>query len=468
MQQSRNLSDYYMPCLQQPENFFNLAYYNISLVISGSCKNIPEKVFSWILELPFDFKDQSGNNLMHLAVILKNAHAVKYLQKINPFLVNQYNIFGLQPIDYAFGHDDLFTLLYIKIMEIKTDEKLIKNILLSNINETTVNEWTSLHLALDFRKRGYKLDYPITKIVKNQITLNKYDVFDKRPIDYAIEFRDLEMIILLLGAGADINRVNLNGVNSFMRSLLTNEIVILHFFLLKNPDLSLLYINLEFSSENSALDNKNIIQFMVEQKTYNKIIKELYKFNPTIFANHKSLKHEDDNLNSLLHLAANYSNHEILEFLLDKKIIDVNTTNKNLETALTFAVNKFDSEAVKILLRHNADTEVTNLDGQTLLEFVCFMLSDLNKSDDYSKKSSFHSLYYRVIILLLEYGAVIDHIKLSEDLISDNEINKVIFEADFVDSNIADLEILLKNHDLNNMQSNRALYYLHGCTYEPI
>ena len=52
--------------------------------------------------------------------------------------------------------------------------------------------------------------------------------------------------------------------------------------------------------------------------------------------------------------------------------IDVNKTNKYGDTALRFAVEAGQTEAVKLLLNANADPNIANMNGDTPLMDACF------------------------------------------------------------------------------------------------
>ena len=79
------------------------------------------------------------------------------------------------------------------------------------------------------------------------------------------------------------------------------------------------------------------------------------------------LNHVDSEGNTMLHIAAEFGNQELLEYLLFSGV-DRDIQNKQGETALFTVLHTFDSDVSEILLRHGASVDIKNIDGDTIIE----------------------------------------------------------------------------------------------------
>jgi ankyrin repeat protein len=95
-----------------------------------------------------------------------------------------------------------------------------------------------------------------------------------------------------------------------------------------------------------------------------------------ILENHNfNLECDIDDLFNLIHYVCYYDNIFLLDKLI-KKNININTTNKYNDTALTICSKDDKYEFVNILLENGADINHINEIGNTLMHYACMNNSD--------------------------------------------------------------------------------------------
>ena len=78
-----------------------------------------------------------------------------------------------------------------------------------------------------------------------------------------------------------------------------------------------------------------------------------------------ALDSRHSNLKNALILAAEFGNLPIVEKLLNKKILDINSCDQEGDTPLHWAVYKGQTETVKLLLQRGASLDPLGFDGST-------------------------------------------------------------------------------------------------------
>ncbi len=79
---------------------------------------------------------------------------------------------------------------------------------------------------------------------------------------------------------------------------------------------------------------------------------------------------QDDSGNSLLHIATKNTNIEVFQYLIEKKLLDINRQNLKRETPLHAAIYYNRPDALKALIEAGADQTIQNKYGYTPLHFA--------------------------------------------------------------------------------------------------
>ena len=61
---------------------------------------------------------------------------------------------------------------------------------------------------------------------------------------------------------------------------------------------------------------------------------------------------------TLVHWSAAYNNYELLDYILSNKLIHVNIMNFRLTSAISYAAQKNNKEAIGVLIKYNANTSI--------------------------------------------------------------------------------------------------------------
>lgn len=122
------------------------------------------------------------------------------------------------------------------------------------------------------------------------------------------------------------------------------------------------------------------------------------------------INHKDSNGNTMLHIAAEMGNRELLEYLLFVGA-DVNAVNKQGETAIFCVFHTFEAEVAEVLLRHGLDVDIENIDGDTILDII-------NREDDPDE--------YEDILEQLNYYKLENTRKNTVSIYNESKINKIM------------------------------------------
>ncbi len=261
----------------------------------------------------------------------------------------------------------------------------------------------------------------------------------------AVDNNNMEMVKLLLSYGADIDYQGFRGRTALFSSLNKGDngkenIEMVKLLIKNKADVNIAYDG-DYGNEETPLmyaamkGYKETVKILIENKAdINK--RNIYNANALIYAytyGHediadillqngsdsldKSLKVCDLNQSTLLNLnvplinAAHYSTNEVF---LQKLIDSGSYKDYDYDTALREAASYNNINAVKVLIKNNADVNVQNRDGMTALMSACYngnlemtkMLLDAG-ADKSIKRGDYDALYYA-----REYGKNEEIIKL--------------------------------------------------------
>ena len=345
---------------------------------------------------------------------------------------------------YLYSQTDNKTKVYERLREyvyegnVREAENILKKYN-GDINNLDYEDFTLLSIAvMDNNIEMAKL------LLKYKADVNTVVSYGDTALILAADNNNMEMVKLLLSYGADIDYQGFRGRTALFCSLEYNrkENIEMVKLLIKNKaDVNIAYDG-DYENEETPLmyaimkGYKETVKILIENKAdINK--RNIYNANALIYAymyGHediadillqngsdsldKSLKVCDLNQSTLLNHnvplinAAHYSTNEVfLQKLIDSGA-DVNY--KNDDTALTEAASYNNINAVKVLIKNNADVNVQNRGGMTALMSACYngnlemtkMLLDAG-ADKSIKRGNYDALYYA-----REYGKNEEIIKL--------------------------------------------------------
>lgn len=344
---------------------------------------------------------------------------------------------------YLYSQTDNKTKAYEQLREyvnegnVKEAENILKKYNV-NINELDYEDFTLLsHAVMDNNIEMAKL------LLKYKADVNTVVNDGDTALILAADNNNMEMVKLLLSYGADIDYQGFRGRTALFCALEYNrkENIEMVKLLIKNKaDINIAYDG-DYENEETPLmyaimkGYKETVKILIENKAdINKRNRNnanaliyAYMYGHEDIANillqngsdslDKSLKVCDLNQSTLLNLnvplinAAHYSTNEV--FL--QKLIDNGTyKDYDYDTALREAASYNNINAVKVLIKNNADVNVQNRGGMTALMSACYngnlemtkMLLDAG-ADKSIKRGNYDALYYA-----REYGKNEEIIKL--------------------------------------------------------
>ena len=189
----------------------------------------------------------------------------------------------------------------------------------------------------------------------NKISVNATDNSNQTPLMYACcDGGRLDNIKILIQNGADIQASSSDGstVLHFASRNSNQEVVE---FLLKLNEISV-----------NATDNFNQTPLMDACCDGGRLdnIKMLIQ-------NGADIQASSSNGSTVLHLASELSNQEVVEFLLKLNEISVNATDKRNQTPLIYAcLNGGRLDNIKMLIQNGADIQASSSNGSTVLHFA--------------------------------------------------------------------------------------------------
>jgi len=236
----------------------------------------------------------------------------------------------------------------------------------------------------------YEIVNEILKFNKNNIGLSIIDFQDKFkniPLHYAIKYKNIKIIDLLLNYNSDKFIKDINGNNSLHLSIYTKNISIINKFIKDNN-----YINsVNYLGETalhiacSRIDNYEICKLLIENKSDPNIKDKETKLIPLIFSiynnniklssllinNTNNLNIQDYQGNIPLHHSFKEKNKEISNLLIKKiENINLNLYNINLQYPLHILLyNRIDIDISKIIINTKINFQDDN--GNSCLHLLC-------------------------------------------------------------------------------------------------
>ncbi|GAB6032880.1 hypothetical protein CHUAL_012078 [Chamberlinius hualienensis] len=299
--------------------------------------------------------DNKGKHLSHYTHTVYNSQDLKFL------LIHGVPIDSLIKLYFNTSEitsDDLVEVLFswkYDIFHLNTDSN--KFSILSKACLSTGE--TLLHLS-------NKLPINIVKkLIKNGADVNSMHKWGGTPLHIAAYSRKFNLIELLIKNGANINAKNVKQQTPLLMCITTSSFIISCFLLENGADVN-------------TADDEDVTPLM--SVNYNEFSTDIVTIN-----------------------------------ILIKYGVDINAKNLKGETALFYAIKKYDKKAVNILLEHGADVNSADINGVTPLMFVC------NKEIDYSHEEGFSRVldfdYYKcandMINILVDHGADLNAIDLN-------------------------------------------------------
>lgn len=116
---------------------------------------------------------------------------------------------------------------------------------------------------------------------------------------------------------------------------------------------------------------------------------------------------------NILHYAARYEKLEIIKYILDSRLIDINDTDKYRNTPVHHACSLRKLESLKVLLKYDPDITIRNIEGLNCLEVANIYLNNEGNKEEY-------------ILLIQQY---MEHKEAARDIEGIQEAERKLVEA---------------------------------------
>ena len=261
-----------------------------------------------------------------------------------------YGIYNVNLLMKAISTNDSKIVNYVINLCDKTIRKLI--------TQKDSLDHTVMHLACSENFEIFKMIYDLY-VSENliDIYMNEKDESGYTPFVHAVSINNLTIIKFLLKNRSDIkiNELDNNGNNAIMNARDYETIE----FLFENGS----EINNENNNGERLIDNIILSSINIEEKY--KIIDYLLE---------KGVNLKNSKGRNLVMVASKKLNIEMLQFLLSKRLMDINEKDNEGNTALMYSINykplldrKKRYEFIKLLLDSGADDTIANNKGQTFM-----------------------------------------------------------------------------------------------------
>ena len=342
-------------------------YSSLLAAIRGRCTN--ETLTKLIAcKSDLDAQDKAGRTALCLACFYKQQEAVRILLDAgsNPNIADKY------------GHTCLFIAIKTACWK-RTIRAIIDRG--ANVNATNIENCTALMMAC-----GEKQEHAIHVLLKKGCDINVTDKIGDTCLMYAVGgLCSKKVLQAIIDQGADVNATNKNNHTTLMMACEKRHEDAIHVLLKagsdtniaeKNGDTCLMYAV-------TAHCSKEVLQAILDQGTdvnatnkHNYTALTLACENGNIDAIHVLLK-KGSNTNvtdkngdtCLMCVVAGHYSKEVLQEIIDQGA-DVNATNKNNRTALMMACEKKLEDAIHLLLKAGAETNISDIYGKTCLMYA--------------------------------------------------------------------------------------------------
>ena len=469
---------------------------NTALLLA--CKNTTHNSYS-IISYLIEYLDAN------LLMVDKNSNdLLMILSKYNNISVFKYVLSKM--MDY--GHDinrknndndtvllintELNNQLYIELIIENGGNIRIKN----DVNESC------LSIAVS---RGY---YELSKFLINKFKNNILETTDNvknNLLMIACKYNHTKLAKYLIKRGSKINRQNIDtGETALHYAVINNNLELTSLLVEKKADKDILDYNLNTSLMiASNRGYTSIMKYLIKNNAdYN--IKDIHDNN--IIANEAKFKRYDNvkfiinrggDPNTILNVSFNYKtllinfvieeNINMIEFLLNKNA-NTELTDIDGNTALLYAFKSKNLEIIKLLLEHGSNIEHANFDGETCFgisiqlfdkDILNFLIDEYNfdiNFIDENGKNILHLFITQYISKTLNY--LIDPVdfikflidkKININLLNSQNKTALIRLCNLSDTNEEIIKLLLSNNadvNLKENTGNTALTYAIGnCNY---
>ncbi len=284
---------------------------------------------------------------------------------------------GKTPIDIAIGHSNerIVQLLIQNGTKISNKSDLLYQVTdkgYKNVVETLISSHVDLNFKYEYNagdtllhlvaKKGYK---DIARLfIANGADLNAKNEYGNTPLDIAVHYGHLNIIMLLIDSGAEINsNVLFYAFNQGNQDMI--ESLILHnanINIQNNAGETPLHIAVNqgdkhiiqsLVSHGASVGNRIDLLHQVIDRGHENIAELLIK------AANPNIKYSNDMGNTLLHLAAE-KNYQGITRLLIEKGVNVNAKNKYGQSPLDLAILSGRAKTVQLLIDEKAEINLSD------------------------------------------------------------------------------------------------------------
>lgn len=204
----------------------------------------------------------------------------------------------------------------------------------------------------------------LEKLLKAGIGTNQSDGNEVYPLFHAVNFGSVKTIELLLDHGTDINQVGRNGRTPWLLAVESGDLAKIALLRERGADTKAQNDNGQTGLHYAAMRGR--------EDLFNELLKHAGE----------ELHYTDRRGNNILHLAAAWGNHAIIQTTLAKTAIPVDSQNNAGETAFMCAVTARQTVIAKILMDSGCDINLADKNGAyPLLAMVKSFKADCKQAE---------------------------------------------------------------------------------------
>lgn len=336
----------------------------IDILRAASTKIKPER---------FKVKDKYARNLFHVAAINGQLDVIKTLMSLKLDILNDVDKYGKTPLHYAAEHNYL-----------KTAKFLVEK---CDVNCRDKSGCTPLHLSV------YNRCYDIATFLCNihDVHLNIVNNHNQTPLYLAVSIGSSRLIQLLLGKSVDMNVPDDEGRNIAFLAAINGSLEFLEMFS-RYEKFDLFHGDekgwtvAHYAAQRGYIDmlkffhnlNPDSIYQLDNQQRSPMMIACIWDQYRCVewFINLGKPVNPDMDVdiygNNSLHHAILKGNEKVAQLLLKTREYDVNSRNKNGETVLHLAINRWLMDVISDIIQSGVyDFNLTDSMGRTPLMYAC-------------------------------------------------------------------------------------------------